>query len=173
MNDFLNPRRTRRSFIAAAGGFLAAACLPEITAGGDAPSQPTDRPLGWALVGLGTLSINELLPALTKTTSAKLAALVSGHPDKANALAKKYSLDPKHIYNYDNFDSIKDDPDVDVIYIVLPNGMHAEYTVRAAKAGKHVFSEKPMANTAAECQQMIDACNAAKKMLGVGYRMQY
>ena len=60
-----------------------------------------------------------------------------------------------------------------MVYIVLPNGMHAEYTIRAAKAGKHVFSEKPMANTSAECQQMIDACKAANKLLGVGYRMQY
>ena len=98
---------------------------------------------------------------------------MSGHADKAAALAKKYSVDPKHIYNYDNYDSIKDDAEVDVIYIVLPNGMHAEYTVRGAKAGKHVFSEKPMANTADECLQMIDACRAAKKLLGIGYRMQY
>ena len=88
-------------------------------------------------------------------------------------ILQKYSVDPKHIYNYENFDKIKDDADVDVVYIVLPNGMHAEYAIRAAKAGKHVFSEKPMANTSAECQQMIDACKEAKKMLGIGYRMQY
>jgi predicted dehydrogenase len=113
------------------------------------------------------------MPALTKTKSARLAALVSGHPDKAAMLAKKYSLNPKHIYDYENFENIKNDPDVDVIYIVLPNGMHAEYCIRAAGIGKHVFSEKPMANTAKDCQAMIDACKHANVMLGVGYRMQY
>jgi predicted dehydrogenase len=156
---------SRRTFLAATTGAIASAYLPRASA--------DEKPLGWALVGLGNLAINQLMPALTKTKSAKLVALVSGHPDKANRLAKQYSVDPKHIYNYDNFDSIKDDAEIDVVYIVLPNGMHAEYTVRAAKAGKHVFSEKPMANTAAECQQMIDACRDAKKLLGVGYRMQY
>src|SRR5262249_28340757 len=103
----------------------------------------------------------------------RLAALVSGHPDKAAGLAKRYSLDPKHIYNYENYENIKDDPDVDVIYIVLPNGMHAEYVIRGAQAGKQIFCEKPMANTAADCQAMIDACKNAKVMLGIGYRMQY
>jgi predicted dehydrogenase len=156
---------TRRGFLAATTGAVVASYLPQ--------ARAEDRPLGWALVGLGSLAINQLIPALTKTKSAKLVTLVSGHADKANALAQKYLVDPKHIYNYENFDKIKDDADVDVVYIVLPNGMHAEYAIRAAKAGKHVFSEKPMANTSVECQQMIDACKEAKKMLGIGYRMQY
>ena len=158
---------SRRSFISAATGLVAASYLP------GAFADAEDRKLGWALVGLGNLSQHELLPALTKTKSARLAGLVSGHADKAGKLAAKYSLDPKHIYNYENFENIKDDSDVDVIYIVLPNGMHKEYVERAARIGKQVFCEKPMANTAADCQKMIDACNAAKVMLGIGYRMQY
>ena len=83
------------------------------------------------------------------------------------------ALNPKNIYNYENYDSIKNNPEVDVIYIVLPNGMHAEYTVRGLQAGKHVLCEKPMANTPAECQQMIDAGHKADRKLMVAYRCRY
>ncbi|HEX7894368.1 MAG TPA: Gfo/Idh/MocA family oxidoreductase, partial [Terriglobales bacterium] len=100
-------------------------------------------------------------------------AFVSGHPDKAHKLALRYGVNPKNVYNYQNYDSIKDNPDVDVIYIVLPNGMHAEYTVRGFEAGKHVLTEKPMANNPAECQQMIDAARKADRKLMVAYRCRY
>ncbi|MCB0669952.1 MAG: Gfo/Idh/MocA family oxidoreductase, partial [Saprospiraceae bacterium] len=86
---------------------------------------------------------------------------------------EKYGIKPESIYNYENYDSIKDNPDIDVVYIVLPNGMHAEYTIRGAKAGKHVICEKPMANSVRECQEMIDACNAAGVKLQIGYRLLY
>src|SRR5207245_1783967 len=129
--------------------------------------------LGWAIVGLGSLSINEILPAFAKCEKSKVTAFVSGHPDKANKLALRYGVNPKNIYNYENYDSMKDNPDVDVIYIVLPNGMHAEYTIRGFEAGKHVLTEKPMANTPAECQQMIDAAKKANRKLMVEYRSRY
>ncbi len=102
-----------------------------------------------------------------------MVAFVSGHPDKANKLALRYGVNPKNIYNYQNYDTIRDNPEVDIIYIVLPNGMHAEYTVRGLQAGKHVLSEKPMANTPAECQQMIDAGRKANRKLMVAYRCRY
>jgi predicted dehydrogenase len=98
---------------------------------------------------------------------------LSGHPDKANKLALRYGVNPKNIYNYQNYDSIKDNPEVDIIYIVLPNGMHAEYTVRGFDAGKHVLSEKPMANTPVECQRMINAGRKADRKLMVAYRCRY
>ena len=119
--------------------------------------DPPGKKLGWAIVGLGSLAINQILPAFAKCEKSKVVALVSGHPDKANKLALRYGVNPKNIYNYQNYDTIRDNPEVDIIYIVLPNGMHAEYTVRGHQAGKHVLSEKPMANTPADCQQMIDA----------------
>ncbi len=100
-------------------------------------------------------------------------ALVSGHPEKANKLALRYGVDPKNIYNYQNYDTIRDNPAVDIIYVVLPNGMHAEYTIRGFEAGKHVLSEKPMANTPAECQSMIDAGRKADRKLMVAYRCRY
>ncbi len=117
--------------------------------------------------------MNQLLPGITGCKYCEPVALVSGHPEKANKVAAKYGIDPKNIYNYDNFDSIKDNPAIDVVYIVLPNGMHAEYTVRAFAAGKHVMCEKPMANSVAECQQMIDAAKGAGKRLQIGYRMHW
>ena len=135
--------------------------------------DPPGKKLGWAIVGLGSLSIYQILPAFTKCETSKVVALVSGHPEKANKLALRYGVAPKNIYNYQNYDSIKDNPDVDIIYIVLPNGMHAEYTVRGVEAGKHVLCEKPMANTPAECRQMIAAARKANRKLMVAYRCRY
>src|ERR1700684_1293909 len=135
----------------------------------DAPGKKT----GWAVVGLGYLAINEIRTAFAKCEKSRVVALVSGHPDKANKLALRYGVNPKNIYNYQNYDSIRDNPEVDVIYIVLPNGMHAEYTVRGLQAGKHVLSEKPMARTPGECQQMIDAGKKVNRKLMVAYRCCY
>src|SRR5579859_3538372 len=168
---------TRRTFLANAGKTVVAANLAGALAK-DAAAQlkvpdPPGRKLGWAIVGLGSLSINQILPAFAKCEKSRVVAFVSGHPDKANKLALRYGVSPKNIYNYQNYDSIKDNPDVDIIYIVLPNGMHAEYTIRGHQAGKHVLSEKPMANTPAECRQMIDAAKKAARKLMVAYRCRY
>ena len=133
----------------------------------------SDRVVNFALVGLGQLSTHQLAPAFEKTKHAKLKGIVTGSPDKAAKWKSQYNLDDAHIYNYETYDQIADDDAIDVVYIVLPNGMHAEYTVRGAAAGKHVFCEKPMANTAAECQQMIDACQTADRHLGIAYRCQF
>jgi predicted dehydrogenase len=179
MSDSPVKEFTRRGFISkvgqslvvanVAGTFLKRAAAQEPLIIPDAPGKK----LGWAVVGLGELSIYEILPAFAECEKSKLVALVSGHPDKANKLAARYGVNPKNIYNYQNYDSIRDNPEVDVIYIVLPNGMHAEYTIRGFQAGKNVLTEKPMASTPAECQQMIDAGRKAGKKLMVAYRCQY
>lgn len=129
--------------------------------------------LGVALVGLGYYSTDLLAPGLQQTKHCHLAGIVTGTPTKAETWKKKYNIPDKNIYNYDNFDRIADNPDIDVIYVVLPPSMHAEYTIRAAKAGKHVWCEKPMAMTEKECQSMIDACAQNKVKLAIGYRMQH
>ena len=169
---------SRRSFLNRMGQGLVAANLTTTPFLKAAQSQavapdPPGKKLGWAVVGLGSLSIHQILPAFAKCEKSKVTALVSGHSDKANKLAPRYGVDPKHIYNYENYDSLKNDSEVDVIYIVLPNGMHAEYTIRALQAGKHVLCEKPMANTPADCQKMIDAARAANRKLMVAYRCRY
>lgn len=133
----------------------------------------TDRRLGFALVGLGSLSTNQIAPALQKTKQCRLAGIVTGTPAKEQIWADKYNIPRKNIYNYDNFDRIADNPDIDVVYVVLPNALHGEFTVRAAQAGKHVLCEKPMEVSARKCAEMIEACKKAKRRLAIGYRCQF
>jgi len=156
----------RRTFIKTIAGASLAADVSF------AQTSAPDRKLGWALVGLGSLSTNQIAPALQKTKFCQLAAVVTGTPEKGVKWREKYGMTEKQVYDYTNFDKIIDDPAIDVVCIVLPNGMHHEFAIRAAKAGKHVFCEKPMANSAQECREMIAACEAAKKYLGTGYRCQ-
>ena len=132
-----------------------------------------DGKLGIALVGLGSYSTGQLGPALLETSHCYLAGIVTGTPEKAEKWKGEYDIPDKNIYNYQNFDSIKDNKDIDIIYVVLPNSMHAEYVKRAAQAGKHVICEKPMALTVEECDQMIDECKKAGKMLSIGYRLHF
>jgi len=129
--------------------------------------------LGIALVGLGKYSGGQLAPALKETEYCYLAGIVTGTPDKATKWRKQYDIPEKNIYSYSNFDEIKDNPDIDIVYVVLPNSMHREYVVRAAKASKHVICEKPMALTVEDCDEMITACKNASKMLSIGYRLHF
>ena len=165
---------SRRGFLKAAGAGLAVSPLAARTTAAQlrVPDPPGPR-LGWAIVGLGSLSINQILPAFAKCERSKVVAFVSGHRDKAEKLAARYGVAAKNIYNYENYDSLKDNPEIDVVYVVLPNGMHAEYTIRALKAGKHVLCEKPMANTAADCEQMVEAGKTAGRKLMIAYRLHY
>lgn len=143
---------------------------PEKTPG---PFEPADQRVGFAIVGLGRLSIDQILPAFGHSKLCKPVALVSGDPQKARKIAQQYGIKESALYTYETYDQIAQNPEVKVIYIVLPNGMHEEYVVRGAKTGKHIFCEKPMANSAAECERMIAACNAAKVKLMIAYRQQY
>ena len=129
--------------------------------------------LGIALVGLGEYSSGQLAPALKETTHCYLAGIVTGTPEKADKWKNKYEIPKKNIYTYDNFDEIGGNPDIHIVYVVLPNSMHREFVVRAAKAGKHVICEKPMALTTDECDEMIDACKSANRLLSIGYRLHF
>lgn len=129
--------------------------------------------LGIALVGLGTYSTDELAPALQQTTHCYLAGIVSGSPGKIETWKSRYHLPDSACYTYDNFDDIKNNPAIDIVYIVLPNALHAEWVVRAARAGKHVICEKPLAVTVGECNRMIAACQQAGRLLSVGYRLHF
>ncbi len=168
---------TRRRFLETAAKGLAVAPVTGAFLNNAVAQQrvpePPGKKLGYAIVGLGSLSINQILPAFAKCEKSKVTALVSGDPAKANKLALRYGVNPKSIYNYQNYDTLKDNPEVDVIYVVLPNSMHKEYTIRGAQAGKHILCEKPMANTPQDCQEMIDACRKANRKLMVAYRLRY
>jgi predicted dehydrogenase len=136
-------------------------------------NQKQKGKLGIALVGLGGYAGGQLAPALQQTEHCYLAGIVTGTPSKIDKWKSKYSIPDKNVYNYQTFDSIKDNPDIDIIYVVLPNSMHAEYVIRAAQAGKHVISEKPLGIAAKECDDMIAACKKSGKMFSVGYRLHF
>lgn len=131
------------------------------------------RPLGYAIVGLGYYGLGTIIPQFANCAHSRLAAVVSGDPAKARRVAAEHKLPERSIYSYENFDSIRDNPDIDIVYVCLPNSMHAEYTIRAARAGKHVMCEKPMATTVAEAEAMIAACKAANRKLMIGYRCHF
>jgi glucose-fructose oxidoreductase len=180
MSEPSDSRLSRRGFLQAAGGTLAATSLASSApspADAQVPNvklpEPPGKPVGFALVGLGNLAINQLMPAFARCQRAKLVGFVSGRPEKAKQLAQVYGVDPKNIYDYDNYERLAGNPAIDVIYIVLPNSMHAEYTIRALKAGKHVLCEKPMANTPQDCERMIAAAKAANRRLMIDYRVRY
>ncbi|TDQ11504.1 Gfo/Idh/MocA family protein [Pedobacter metabolipauper] len=137
-----------------------------------APLPPDER-IGYAIVGLGHLALEEVIPELMACKFSRLAALVSSDEEKMEKVALQYGVKPEACYTYDNYDDLKDNDDVKVIYIILPNDMHKEFTIRGAKAGKHILCEKPMANSAAECRQMIKACKKAGVKLMIAYRIQY
>lgn len=134
---------------------------------------PEEEKLGIALVGLGRYASGQLAPALQETKLCKLSGIVTGTPRKEDEWARKYDIPESNIYNYETYDQIADNDDIDIIYVVLPNSMHAEYTIRAAEAGKHVISEKPMATSVKDCQRMIEACNQANRKLSLGYRLHF
>ncbi|MEM9916812.1 MAG: Gfo/Idh/MocA family oxidoreductase [Bacteroidota bacterium] len=160
---------SRRKFLHHSTLALSSLALPISCLG----ATSADKKIGVALVGLGYYSRDLLAPALQLTQHCYLAGIVTGTASKIPAWQKQYNIPDKNVYNYDNFDTIANNPDIDVIYVVLPTSMHSEYSVRAANAGKHVWCEKPMAKTAAECQAIIDACQKNKVKLSIGYRMHH
>lgn len=156
--------------------------LPQIHAPSEAPEKapgpfdPRDQRVGFAVVGIGRLSIDQILPAMSKSKFCKPVALVSGSSgslDKAHKVADQYGIPHDSVYDYAHYEQLGQNPAVKVIYIVLPNSMHAEYTLRGAKLGKHILCEKPMATSVADCEKMIAACRAANVKLMIAYRQQY
>lgn len=170
----------RRTFIRQSGSALgltalASAVFHKSAARAAEEEKPAAdiRKLGIALVGLGNYAMNQLAPALQQTRHCHLAGLVTGTPEKKEKYGKQYHIEDAHIYDYRNYGRIADDKQIDAVYVVLPNSMHAEYSIRAAEAGKHVICEKPMGLSVKECQQMIDAAKANKVTLNIGYRLHY
>jgi predicted dehydrogenase len=155
----------RRSFIKASMLAVAASSLP-------LRAEP-QQPVRFAAVGLGSIS-DIFMQACAQSSKCKVNALVTGHAaEKAPKYETLYGVSPKAVYDYQNYDEIAHNPDIDAVYIGLPNSMHAEYTIRAARAGKHVLCEKPMAISSAECRQMIDACRQHNVKLMIAYRVHY
>ncbi|HTY88099.1 MAG TPA: Gfo/Idh/MocA family oxidoreductase [Candidatus Acidoferrum sp.] len=166
------PSQSRRDFLATTA--LAAAALP--LTGALIPralAAEPDKKLGVALVGLGNLSTHQIAPALQHTKYCRLAGIVTGTPAKAEKWKAQYNLPDRNIYNYDTMGKMADNPDIDIVYVVTPNALHGEHTIKAANAGKHVLCEKPMEVSVEKCQQMIDACKKAGRQLAIGYRCRF
>ncbi|KHL24461.1 oxidoreductase [Croceibacterium mercuriale] len=182
------PAVSRRSFIGTAATGLGGAMLAGQAAAQAIPATATGRPepqlelepplpqaqqLGWAVVGLGHYAQQYVMPALGRARRSRAVALVSGNADKARGVAERYGIGRDAIYDYAAMARIGRNDDVAVVYVVTPNSTHADLTVRALEAGKHVMVEKPMANSPAECQRMIDAARAADRRLMVAYRAHW
>jgi predicted dehydrogenase len=125
-----------------------------------------------AIMGLGSYG-TRVADAIQSCIKVKLVGAISGTPAKITTWQTKYNIPAKNCYNYDNFDAIKDNPDIDAVYIITPNALHKDQAIRVAKAGKHVICEKPMALNAKEGEAMIAACKKANVKLLVGYRMHF
>jgi predicted dehydrogenase len=172
---------TRRRLLAAAGAaplaLAASRALAQTAAGQPMPTDAQPQPLTpqeqmrWAVVGLGSFAINEAIPGFVDARQARMTAFVSGNPEKARDLGARHGV--SRFYDYANYDTMKDDAEIDCVYVILPVGLHAEYTVRALEAGKHVLCEKPMASTSAECERMVAAAKANGRQLGVAYRVHF
>lgn len=166
---------TRRDFLQKlTGSAIAFSLLPGTSQAADKISiPPYDGPmLRVAIMGLGSYG-TRVAEAMQSCTKAKLVGVISGTPSKVKSWQSKYNIPEKNCYNYQNFDNIKDNPDIDAVYVITPNALHKEQVIRVAKAGKHAISEKPMAINAAEGQEMVDACKKAGVKLLVGYRMHF
>jgi predicted dehydrogenase len=158
---------TRRDFTRLSALALAARFAPKWGAQTGAP-----RKTGYCVIGLGRIA-GHFMPAVRNTANSQITALVSGHRDKAERIAAEYGIPASSIYSYENFDEIARNPNIDAVYVALPNSMHSQYTIRAAKAGKHVLCEKPMSTNVADAEGMIAACKAAKVKLMIAYRCHY
>ncbi len=194
----INSTTSRRNFLRTAAGSVAAVTalgatavaqqkpgmqndvqLSQIDAATEAPMHtpgpflaPGKR-IGFAIVGLGRLLLDQILPAFASSQYCKPVALVSGDAAKAHRIAAQYGIPESNVTDYPGYEKLKDMPGVDVIYIVLPNSMHREFVVRGAAIGKHILCEKPMANSVADCEAMIAACKRAHVKLMIAYRQQY
>jgi predicted dehydrogenase len=200
MNEINEAKSNRREFLRAASGIVLTAAAGTATAqevGSGRPNQavevqlsqihaateepekvpgpiePEDQRTGYAIVGLGRLALGQILPAMGRSKYSKPVALVSGDRVKAMKIATQYGIKQSAIYDYATYDRIAENHEVEAVYIVLPNSMHAEFVVRGAKAGKHILCEKPMATSVKDCERMIAACKAANVKFMIAYRSQY
>ena len=162
----------RRQFISKlTAPFLAMPVLSELAF--PSCASPYEGPvLKVALMGLGGYA-TRVAEAMQACKKARITALISGTPEKLQSWQQKYNVSAKNCYNYENFDAIKNNPEIDAVYILTPNALHHPQALRIAAAGKHVICEKPMALNARQGKEMVEACKKAGKQLLVGYRMHF
>lgn len=162
--------KTRREFLQ---HFSAAVALPALTGWTYTSNTTPQGPiLKVAIMGLGSYG-TRVAEAMLSCKRARLTGVISGTPSKIKNWQSKYGIAEKNCYNYENFDQIKNNPDIDAVYIITPNALHHPQAIRVAQAGKHVICEKPMALNAMEGLEMVTACKKANVKLLIGYRMHF
>lgn len=162
--------KTRREFLQ---HFSAAVALPALTGWTYTSNTTPQGPiLKVAIMGLGSYG-TRVAEAMLSCKRARLTGVISGTPSKIKNWQSKYGIAEKNCYNYENFDQIKNNPDIDAVYIITPNALHHQQAIRVAQAGKHVICEKPMALNAMEGLEMVTACKKANVKLLIGYRMHF
>jgi predicted dehydrogenase len=159
---------TRREFSRLGALGLAARAFPPVLG----VAQGADRKVGYCVIGLGRIA-DHFLRGVAQSSTSKITGLVSGHRDKAERIAQQYGVPKTSIYSYEEMDRFRDNKSIDAVYVALPNSMHAEYTIRSAKAGKHVLCEKPMSVAVSDAEAMVAACKANNVKLMIAYRLHY
>ena len=129
------------------------------------------KSVGYAVIGLGSIAEVAVLPAFRKSKKCRVVALVSHDLGRAKEMGKKFGV--KDCYGYEDYDRCLRQPGVDAVFIASVNGAHAEQTIRAATAGKHVLCEKPMANSVEDCRRMLEACRTNQVRLMIAYRKYF
>lgn len=164
---------SRRKFLQKVGLGSSLLSISNLTLSANNGIKPNaDKKLNVALCGLGRYA-DAVAYGLESSKDCRLNGLISGTPTKAAEWAKNYRVPAQNVYNYQNFDDIINNKDIDLVYVLLPNALHKEYVIRAAKAKKHVIVEKPMALNAKDCEEMIKVCEAEGVQLAMGYRLHY
>jgi predicted dehydrogenase len=165
--------KSRRFFLQKASlSALALSTLPVFSNAENFIIHKDNKMLRVAIMGLGSYG-TRVAEAMKESNRARLVGVISGTPSKITEWQNKYGILDKNCYDYENFDQIKDNPDIDAVYVITPNALHKDQVIRVAKAGKHVICEKPMAINAKDGQAMVDACKAAGVQLLIGYRMHF
>ena len=172
-HDSAHSRRTFVRNMTLGAAFLGSGAAGTMAAEIAEATQGGERKLGVAPMGLGLYSRGELGPGLRQTKLCRFAGVITGSHHKGVSWSREYGFPEKNIWNYDSIHEIAGNPDIDIVYVVTPNGLHAEHTIRAAQAGKHVICEKPMANSVADCDAMIAACRKSSVKLSIGYRLKF
>ena len=129
--------------------------------------------LGIALCGLGGFSKQSIAPELHSAQNVYFAGAITGNAAKGREWAAQYGFPEKNIFSYADMAKLAEAKDIAIVHVVTPNSLHAEHSIAAAKAGKHVMCEKPMATTVEQCEAMIAAAKAADVSLGVNYRLHW
>lgn len=163
---------SRRDFLQTLALSAAVPFLPRFARAGGFPETPDGPMLKVAIMGLGSYG-TRMAKAIESCRRVKLTGLITGTPHKRRTWQEKYGIPDRNCYDYDSFDRVRDNPDIDAVYVITPNALHHDQALRVARAGKHVISEKPMALNAREGQEMVDGCAKAGVKLLVGYRMHF